>query len=170
MQFFFFGTLMDRQVLAIVIGRAVDDLRIEAATIHGFACRRVRDESFPILVPLSGGRVEGVLVTNLTQPDIARLQFYEGYEYVLVALPVECGGKQLSAEVLLPTDRLEAEETPWDFDSWVESERDLFLAMAEERMSQYGSISISENDALWPQKKARVLARFRRHQRPAAGS
>jgi hypothetical protein len=138
MQFFFYGSLRDRQVLAIVIGRAIDGLRIEAATIHGFARRRVRDKSFPILVPLSGGRAEGVLVTNLTQTDIARLQFFEGQQYVLVALPVECGGKQLSAQVFLPTDRLQAEETPWDFDSWVESERDLFRAMAEKRMSQYG--------------------------------
>src|SRR5262245_61619493 len=165
MQFFFFGSLMDRQVLALVIGRAIDELRIEAATIHGFACRRVRDESFPILVPLSGGRAEGVLVTGLTEADIAPLQFYEGQDYVLVALPVECGGEQLSAQVFLPTGRLEGEETHWDFDSWVKAERGLFLAMAEERMSQYGSIGISENDALWPQKKARVRARFRRRRR-----
>jgi hypothetical protein len=40
MQFFFHGSLMDRELLALVIGRAIDDLRMEAATIHEFVCRR----------------------------------------------------------------------------------------------------------------------------------
>ena len=94
MQLFFYGSLMDRELLALVIGRATDGLSIEAATLHGFDRRRVRDESFPILVPHTGGRVEGVLVTDLTAADIARLQFYEGSdyegsEYALAALQVE---------------------------------------------------------------------------------
>jgi hypothetical protein len=34
MQFFFYGSLMDRELLALVIGRTGDELRMEAATIH----------------------------------------------------------------------------------------------------------------------------------------
>jgi hypothetical protein len=40
MRVFFFGSLMDRELLVLVIGRAIEDLGIEAAVIHGFARRR----------------------------------------------------------------------------------------------------------------------------------
>jgi hypothetical protein len=35
------------------------------------------------------------------------------------------------------------------------------VALVEERMSRYGSVTAAENNALWPQMKARVQARFR---------
>ena len=167
MQFFFYGTLMDRELLALVIGRATDELRMEAATIHDFVCRRALNASFPILVPHPGGRVEGILVTDLTAADIARLKFYEGVDcegskYALTALPVEYRGELLSAQVFLPTAYIAADETVWDFDTWAAAERPLWMAMVEERMSRYGSITTAENNALWPQMKAEVERRFRR--------
>ena len=57
MQFFFYGVLMDRELLALVISRAADEIRMEAATIHDFVQRQVLNETFPILVPHPGGRV-----------------------------------------------------------------------------------------------------------------
>ena len=170
MQFFFYGSLMDRELLALVIGRATDELRMEAATIHDFVCRRALNESFPILVPHPGGRVEGI-VTDLTAADIARLKFYEasdcdGAEYALTALPVECRGELLQAQVFLPTVNIEGDETVWDFGTWAAAERALFMALVEERMSRYGSLSAAENHALWRQMKAEVERRFRRRQRP----
>jgi hypothetical protein len=165
MRVFFFGSLMDRELLALVIGRAIEDLGVAAAVIHGFARRRARDESFPVLVPHPGGRAEGVLVTDLTAADIARIQFFEGSDYALAALRVECRGERLAAQVFLPTARLAAEETAWDFDSWVAAERALCVALAEELMSHYGSLSIAEIDALWPEMKARAQKRFRRRRR-----
>ena len=167
MQFFFYGVLMDRELLALVISRPADDIRMEAATIHDFVQRQAPNESYPILVPHPGGRVEGTLVTNLTAADIARLQFYEasdyeGSEYALTTLPVECRGELLSAQVFFPTVHIAADETVWDFDTWAAAERPLFIATVEERMSRYGSISAAENHALWPQMKAEVERRFRR--------
>jgi hypothetical protein len=164
MRIFFFGSLMDRELLALVI----EELRIEAATIHGFARRRARDESFPMLVPHPGGRVEGVLVTELTEADIARIQFFEGSDYALAGLAVECLGERLAAQVFLPTARLAAEETAWDFDAWAAAERALCVALAEELMSHYGRLTIAEIDALWPEMKARAQRRFRRRRRLGA--
>ena len=171
MQLFIYGSLMDRELLALVIGRATDELRMEAATVHDFVCRRALNESFPILVPHPGGRVEGILVTDLTVADIARLKFYEAAdcenaEYELTALPVECRGEQLPAQTFLPTALIAADETVWDFDTWAAAERPLFMAMIEERMSRYGSITTAENNALWPQMKAEVERRFRHRHRP----
>jgi hypothetical protein len=54
-RFFLYGTLMDREVLALVTGWPTDGLRIEAATIQDFVRRRALNKSFPILVPHPGG-------------------------------------------------------------------------------------------------------------------
>jgi hypothetical protein len=115
---------------------------------------------------MRGGRVEGVLIADLTATDVARLQFYEGsdYEgswYALEVLPVECRGEVQSAQVFLPTAHIAADEMVWDFDTWAAVERSLFMALVQERMSRYGSISSAESDALWPQMKAEVEWRFR---------
>jgi hypothetical protein len=72
---------MDRELLALVMGRAADGLRIEAATVPDFVRRRALNESFPILMPQPGGRVEGALVTGLTVTDFDRLKFYEASDY-----------------------------------------------------------------------------------------
>ena len=66
-------------------------------------------------MPEPGGRVEGALVTNLTPPDIDRLKFYEasdyeGSDYALTAMVVECRGELLQAQVFLPTENIAAEE------------------------------------------------------------
>jgi hypothetical protein len=66
----------------------------------------------------------------------------------------------LPVQVFLPTARITADETAWDFDSWAAAERPLYMAMIQERMSRYGSISAAENNALWPQMKAEVERRF----------
>jgi Gamma-glutamyl cyclotransferase, AIG2-like len=66
-----YGSLMDRELLALVIGRATDELRVKAATIHDFVRRRALNESFPVLVPHPGGRVEGVLVRDLRPTSLA---------------------------------------------------------------------------------------------------
>jgi hypothetical protein len=137
------------------------------ATIHDFVRWQVLNESFPIFVPHPVGRVEGVLVTDLTAADVARLQFYEasdyeGSDYILAVLPVECRGELLPAQVFLPTAHIATDETVWDFDTWAAAaERPLFMAMVEERMSRYGSITAAENNALWSQMKAEVGRRFR---------
>jgi len=163
--FFFYGVLMDRELLALVIGRATDGLGIEVATVHDFIQRRALNESFPILVSHPGGRAEGVLVTDLTAADVDRLKFYEasdyeGSDYALAALPVECRGEFLAAQIFMPTAHIAADEMVWDFDTWAAVDRPLFMATVQERMSRYGRISAAENNALWPQMKAEVERRF----------
>ena len=67
---------MDRELLALVMGRAADGLRIEAATVPDFVRRRALN-----VMPQPGGRVEGALVTGLTVTDFDRLKFYEASDY-----------------------------------------------------------------------------------------
>jgi hypothetical protein len=99
--------------------------------------------------------------------DIDRIKVYEaldhdGSNYPLTALAVECRGELLQARAFLPTANIAADETVRDFGTWATVERDLYMALVEERLSRHGSLTEDENNALWPQIKARVHARFRR--------
>jgi Gamma-glutamyl cyclotransferase, AIG2-like len=165
MRLFFFGSLMDLELLALVIGRPVDDLSTEAATLHGFERRRAVGESFPIIVPHPGGRIDGLLVDGLTAVDLDRIQFFEGSDYALHPFTVECAAERVDVQVFLPTARLEAEPSAWDFAAWAETERAMCFALAEELMSHYGGLSIAEIDVLWPEMKTKAQQRFRLRRR-----
>jgi hypothetical protein len=162
MRLFFFGSLMDLELLALVIGRPVGGLSTADAVLHGFERRGAAGESFPIIVPHPGGRVDGVLVEGLTEADLDRIQFFEGSDYALHPFTVECAADRIEVDVFLPTARLEAEAAAWDFSTWVKTERAICVALAEELMSHYGGRSIAEIDVLWPEMKMQTLRRFRR--------
>jgi hypothetical protein len=159
---FFFGSLMDLELLALVTERPAESFRAETAVLHGFERRRAVGESFPVIVPHPGGRVEGVVVEQLTESDIERIQFFEGADYALHPFAVELVGARVEAHVYLPTAQLEAEAEGWDFGAWLETERAYCFALAEEMMSYYGRLETAEIDALWPQMKARAQRRLRR--------
>jgi len=168
MRLFFFGSLMDLELLVLVAGRPVDRLSTAAAVLHGFERRRAVGESFPLIVPHPGGRVDGMLVEGLTETDIDRIQFFEGSDYALHPFAVECAAERIDVHVFLPTARLEPEEAAWDFGAWIETERAMCIALAEELMSHYGGRSIAEIDVLWPEMKTVALRRFRRRARRRA--
>lgn len=172
MRMFFFGSLMDRDLLALVIGRAIDDLTVTEATLLGFERRRARDESFPIIVPHPGGRVDGVLVDGLGAADLDRIQFYESDDYALQAFKIDTAAGRAEAQVFLPTETLEDEGVVWDFESWLEEEKPMCLILAEELMSHYGTLTPAQYEVLWPEMKERARERFIReapHQKRALG-
>jgi hypothetical protein len=161
MRLFFFGSLMDLELLALVIGRPVDGLATAAAVLHGFARRRAVGESFPVIVPHPGGWVDGLLVDGLTAADLDRIQFFEGSDYALHPFTVACAEERLDVQVFLPTARLEAEPSAWEFAAWAETERAMCFALAEALMAHYGGLGIAEIDVLWPEMKAEAEQRFR---------
>ncbi len=50
MDYFFFGTMRDRDVLELVVGRPVTDADTEAAALPGYRLARAIDDSYPALV------------------------------------------------------------------------------------------------------------------------
>lgn len=160
MRTFFFGSLMDRDLLALVVGRDISDLVFTPAAILGFERRRACDESFPIIVPHPGGRVDGFLVDGLTVADLDRIQFYESDDYALRAFAVETASGRVEAHVFLPTESLTDEGVVWEFDAWLEVEKPMCLALAEELMSHYGILTPAQYDLLWPDMKEKAWQRF----------
>jgi hypothetical protein len=173
MRMFFFGSLRDQDLLAVVLGRSIDDLIFTEATLLGFERRRARDEAFPIIVPHPGGRVDGVVVDGLTAADLDRIQFYESDDYELRPFAVETPAGRVEAQVFLPTEALEDEGVTWDFEVWLEEEKPMCLFLAEELMSYYGVLTPEQYEALWPEMKERARERLAReaprHKRALGG-
>jgi hypothetical protein len=158
MRLFFFGSLMDADLLRLVLNRDTSDIAHAPAEILGYERRRAKNESFPIIVPTPGGKVEGRLVTGFTAEDVARIQWYESDDYALRPCVVKAGAVRHDAYVFLATASLQDEGLAWEFDHWVAVEKPMCLSLAQEIMSHYGSISPAELVERWPAMKARAMA------------
>ncbi len=137
---FFFGTLMDPDVLALVLGRPIEDLCRGPATLTGYVRRRVRGESFPLLVPRAGGRVEGVLVEGLSRADISRLRYFEGSAYLLAPCRIITpSGIRAALAFLVDGGHggvLRDSGLAWDLDQWQQRDKPRFLVRAAELMAR----------------------------------
>jgi hypothetical protein len=161
MRIFFFGSLMDRDFLGLVLGREVDGLVLEPAVLRGFQRRRAKGETFPILVPHVDGRVDGVVVEGFAPEDVARLSYYETTDYALHPFPVETAEHRREAHVFLATEKLEAEDHDWHYEHWRVTEKPLGLLLAAELMAHYErGTPMGEVDRLWPGIKAACEARL----------
>jgi len=161
MRIFFFGSLMDRDFLGLVLGRDVSDLHLEPAVLHGFQRRRARGETFPVLVPHPGGEVAGLVIEGVSADEVGRLCYYETPDYALHPYPVETAVERSHAHVFIATGRLDVEDAHWEFDAWVATEKPLGLILAEGLMRHYDlGTPLAEIDRLWPDMKAAAEIRL----------
>lgn len=117
MRYFFYGTLMDREVLAAVLGRVPPRLA-RPATLAGY--RRVfrAGASYPVLVPAAGEAVAGVVVEGLGEGDARRLEAFEGSDYTPREVTVRLGGRPVPAWVFIPTPGVPVTSRRWAPSDW----------------------------------------------------
>lgn len=154
MRFFFFGLLSDPDILNLVAGRAVPGHPFPAARLSGHRLARVRNETFPMLVPALGSQVSGVIVENLDQGDVDRIMFFESVEYEPQTLVVESAGRETEALVFAGTARAAPDHEPWTFEDWQRRFKAHDLREARLWMSFYGVIDVAEADRLWTEARA----------------
>lgn len=128
MDLFFYGTLMDRDVLGLVVGRPFAQDGLEPATLPGWRRARALGQPYPIVLADPSGAVEGVVVSRLGPDDTARLCRYEGDGYDLVPTEVMQAGRTRQVHFFRPGAAFEADPRPWDFAAWVAEEKAAFLA------------------------------------------
>jgi hypothetical protein len=137
-QLFFFGTLMDLDVLAYLLERPVDLDDLLPAAITGFRRMRARDASYPVLVPQPGTSVDGRLLRKVTARDIARINHYESGEYLAELRHVVTGdGREVAAWLYLGLDHLEASDEPWSLAAWQRREKSGFFAACDGWMADF---------------------------------
>ena len=135
---FFYGTLCHLPLLARVLGRSIDDLKAVSATLPGYASYLVKDADFPVLVADTMAEAQGVWVTDLTQEDIARLDFYEGgFGYRLETVDIQARGALHKAQVYF-ADQTYDLEGPWRLEDWATKWGEITVIAADELMGHFG--------------------------------
>jgi hypothetical protein len=135
---FFFGTLMDLDVLAYLLERPVDVASLVPATLAGFRRVRVRGASYPTLLPMPHGSLEGRLLTRVTRRDIARINHYESEEYGAQLHAVRTmAGEPVAAWLFIGLESLVASDEPWALEDWQETAKPAFFARCDHWMSDF---------------------------------
>lgn len=119
MDFFFYGTLMDPDVLAAVIGRRVLPARVKPATLAGRRRVGLKGTPYPVIVPgATTDTVAGIVVAGLTAADVQNLQRFEGTAYGIETVTVATDDGALAASAFVPLKGVAATDTEWDFETW----------------------------------------------------
>jgi Gamma-glutamyl cyclotransferase, AIG2-like len=135
MTYFFFGTLMDREVLATVLDRPIAADELSRAWLHGYQRVRAANTSYPILVPAPGVVVGGVVFQPKDDRDDVRIRHFEDGEYAERWLSVHlAGGGRLASRVFFALEVLEATDEAWDLAAWASAHKAAFLDQCREWM------------------------------------
>lgn len=157
---FFYGTLRDRRLLEIVLGRSADSIAACPARLPGHAVFWVKDAPFPMIEAVEGQQAEGLLVEGLSQQDLARLNFYEGgFSYDLKPVELEAEVRVESTEVYFPEPGLWPRGEAWSLEAWQARWGPLSHEAALEVMHYFGKRSAEDVSAMFPMIRARAAAR-----------
>ena len=118
--YFFYGSLMDSDVLSAVAGERIEPARMAPARLPGFARLRARDSVFPMIVAMPDEQegVEGVLVQGLSAAAVRRLARYEGSTYTAIRRPVITAAGRRDAYAFVSTRPGRTTDEAWDFEAW----------------------------------------------------
>ena len=126
--YFFYGTLMDMEVLSIVSGLSLTSMRLRPAILPGYRRVRVQDVQYPAVYASEDHSVEGLAVHGIPQPATARLRLFENDGYDLAVEPVVIGDStNRKAALFAATARMNLTDEDWSFEDWRRQHRRHFL-------------------------------------------
>ncbi|MBN9088822.1 MAG: gamma-glutamylcyclotransferase [Reyranella sp.] len=136
MRFFFYGTLLDHDVISLVLGRRLPPQAYTPAALPGHARRRVKGASYPIVVRDPKDEVRGAIVGGLSIRDVERLARYEGPRYRIAPLKVRIDGAMTTVSVFAPLEeRFQPTSGAWDLAAWQRRYKRAFLARVKPALS-----------------------------------
>jgi hypothetical protein len=136
MRFFFYGTLLDRDVAALVLGRRLPPRAFVPAVLPGHARWRAKGATYPVVFPHPTGEVLGAIVGGLSARDVACLSAYEGPGYRVVPLKVRALGAPVTVAVFEPViSRLQPSGDLWDLTLWQRRHKRSFVARLQRAVS-----------------------------------
>jgi hypothetical protein len=149
-RFFFFGTLMDRDVLELVLDRTVTEQDLSPARLNGFARRRIAKDSFPVLIKAETESVDGQVFMGTGPVDRDRILFFEDFDYDLEPCEIELpDGTVESAIYCGAAPTAAATEEPWDLGSWAARHKASFLKVSRIYMDCFGKMTPEEAEDIW---------------------
>jgi nudix-type nucleoside diphosphatase (YffH/AdpP family) len=165
---FFFGTLRHLPLLEVVLGRPP---RGVAAGLADHAVHWVRDEPFPVLTPAPGAVAPGLLVTDLSAEEVARLDYYEGgFDYATRPVTVEGPDGPCEAMVYFTPEGRWPLGAPWSLADWAAGWGAVSTEAAREVMARRGRYPAEAVGRMLPFFRARAWGRQRLAPRAAPQS
>lgn len=150
LSFFFFGTLMDSDLRDLVVGRPVLEECVRKAFLPNTRRVAIRGQSYPIVVPDAGNRVEGHLVRDLDETAAARLGYYEGDEFDAELRDIELPtGNYTKAWVFLSNPDLSLTSGKWRLGDWQRQFKRESLCQARSAMAEIDTLELDGLKADW---------------------
>ncbi len=119
MRYFFYGTLMDAEVRALVLGDRDGGRPVEPATLPGFRRVTLRRRNYPAIVAERSSSVEGCLTVDLDRRAAAKLDAFETEEYDRIRRPVTLAdGTTVEAWTFVASRRANPSATSWNLAAW----------------------------------------------------
>ena len=89
---FLYGTLCDLELLQICLGRSLDEIDKQPARLDNYSVFWVKGRNFPVIKFVEGASAQGLVLFDLSNDELNRLNFYEGsfnYELRTVSIHLE---------------------------------------------------------------------------------
>ena len=123
---FLYGTLCDRELLEICLGRSLSNVSLVSAKLENHSVFWVKNRNFPVIKFNRGSFALGLAVLNLEDKDLEQLDFYEGgFNYKLRKVSIILKNNDLSlknntkeAYVYFSDDENVEVDKNWDLDEW----------------------------------------------------
>lgn len=131
MRFFFYGTLMDPDVRAIVLGRETAlSMHVRDAVLFDWERRATSGVSYPIVQHRPGEHINGLIVSGLDTMSRRALVAYEGpfFQLMRVNAYVANGAREALVFVPAPESPLAPEPATWSYPNWVLTHKKTFIA------------------------------------------
>ena len=142
MRFFFYGSLLDPDVTALVIGRRLPPGAWVPATLAGFSRRKAKGVSYPVAIRDPKGRVDGAVVGGFSPREVSRLTAYEGPRYHTVPLKVRVHGRITTVSVFEPKVKaFQPVDGTWSLGEWQRRDKRKFVARIRKAFSTHPAFS-----------------------------
>ena len=156
---FLYGTLCDKELLEVCLGRSLDKVKIFNAKLENHSVFWVKNRNFPVIKFNQGSSALGLAVFDLNDCDLERLDFYEGsfnYELRQVDILLERNNifsfdDKVKAYVYLNCDDKTEGNKNWSLDEWQRRYGLISRLVAKEYMTLQSSLG--EIDLLSEYKK-----------------
>ena len=140
MDIFVFGTLRSDTLRKIVLGRDMSSDDICEATIKDFQVYWAKEGPFPVMIPEPNSEAHGLVLKNLSEPDVERLNYYElGFDYVLATTSVETDAGQIGVSAYFCNRSDMATTKLWSFDDWLSDHSEIQYLAAREFLDFFGT-------------------------------
>ncbi len=148
---FLYGTLCDKELLEVCLGRALDKVKIFKAKLENHSVFWVKNRNFPVIKFNQGSSALGLAVFDLKDCDLKRLDFYEGsFNYELRRVDILLKKKyffddKVEAYVYFNCDDKTEVSKDWSLDEWQQRYGLISRLVAKEYMtlqSRLGEIDL----------------------------